>query len=316
MIADLGYIVAGLVLLVFCGDALVRGAVALSLKLGVSALVVSLTVVAFGTSAPELLVGIEAALDGATGLVFGNVVGSNITNVLLVLGVPLLIAPIETGQRGLRRNYVMMLAATVLFIAVSGYGGLTFWMGIAFLALLCALMYDAYSVARRDPAVIDMSELEEAPISAPNWRIGMLIAVGLIGLPVGANLLVGGAQSIALAFGVSDAAIGLTLVAIGTSLPELATTVMAALRRQADVAVGNVIGSNLFNILAVMGGSALFATLDTPPGFMELDFWVMLGASLAIAPFIFLKKSMKRALGVGFLLVFAIYIVFALGPRM
>ena len=133
---------------------------------------------------------------------------------------------------------------------------------------------------------------------------------------LGAKLLVDGAKSVALELGMSEAAVGLTIVAIGTSLPELATTVMAAIRRQADVAVGNVIGSNLFNILAVMGGSALFGALPTPAGFLELDFWIMLAASLALAPFIFLKRTMTRTVGVIFLLAYVAYIALALGPRM
>ena len=316
MIVEIGYITAGLILLVFGGDALVRGAVGLSLKLGLSALVVSLTVVAFGTSAPELIVGIEATLHGSSGLVYGNVVGSNIANVLLVLGIPLLIAPIATSQRGMRRNLVMMLASTVLFMAIAGNGGLYFWVGVAFLVMLGALVFDAYNMALKDPDIIDLSEVDDDAVCDPGWKIALLLLAGLILLPLGAKLLVDGAKSVALELGMSEAAVGLTIVAIGTSLPELATTVMAAIRRQAEVAVGNVIGSNLFNILAVMGGSALFGPLPTPAGFFELDFWIMLAASLALAPFIFLKRTMTRPVGVIFLLAYAAYIVLALGPRM
>ncbi|MEM8751667.1 MAG: calcium/sodium antiporter [Pseudomonadota bacterium] len=313
MILDLVFIAGGLVLLVAAGDALVQGAVALSLKLGVSALIVSLTVVAFGTSAPELLVSIKATLDGATGLVFGNVVGSNIANVFLVLGVPALIAPIHVAQPGLKRNFVMMIAASVLFIAVCGYGGLYFWIGVAFLCLLAAILFDAYIMAEQGVAPV---ELEDADEQASGLKVGLLIVAGLIGLPLGAHFLVEGARSIALEFGVSEAAIGLTLVAIGTSLPELATTVMAAIRRQADVAVGNVVGSNLFNILAVAGGAALFGDLPTPAGFLELDLWIMLGAALAIAPFVALRRDIGRWSGVFFLAAYVCYIVIALGPRM
>ena len=316
MIADIAYIAIGLILLVFGGDALVRGAVGLSLKLGLSALVVSLTVVAFGTSAPELIVGIEATLLGASGLVYGNVVGSNIANVLLVLGVPLLIAPITTGQRGMRRNLVMMLAATVLFMAIAGNGGLYFWIGVAFLVLLGALVADAYYWARKAPDSIDVSEVDVDAAADPNWKVALFVLGGIVLLPIGAKLLVDGSKSIALELGMSEAAVGLSIVAIGTSLPELATTVMAALRRQSDVAVGNVVGSNLFNILAVMGGSALFGPLPTPAGFFELDFWIMLAASLALAPFIFMRRTITRGVGVVFLLAYIAYIVLALGPRM
>lgn len=316
MIIDIALITAGLVMLVFGGDALVRGAVGMSLKLGLSALVVSLTVVAFGTSAPELIVGIEATLLGAPGLVYGNVVGSNIANVLLVLGAPLLVAPIVTKQHGLSRNLVMMLATTLLFIAVAGYGGLYFWMGVAFLGLLAALIYDAYAIAANDPGSVELSEVDDDAACDPTWKIAALIIVGLILLPLGAKCLVDGAKSIALSVGMSEAAVGLTIVAIGTSLPELATTVMAAIRRQTDVAVGNVIGSNLFNILAVMGASALFGPLPTPAGFLELDLWIMLAASLALAPFIFLKRPMTRLAGILFLAAYVAYIILALGPQM
>ena len=316
MIVDIAFIAIGLIMLVFGGDALVRGAVGLSLKLGLSSLVVSLTVVAFGTSAPELIVGIEATILGSPGLVYGNVVGSNIANVLLVLGVPLLIAPIAMGQRGMRRNLVMMLAATVLFMAIAGGGGLYFWIGVAFLVLLGALVLDAYYWAMRAPDSYDISEVDVDAATDPNWKVALFVLGGIVLLPIGAKLLVDGSKSIALELGMSEAAVGLTIVAIGTSLPELATTVMAAIRRQTDVAVGNVVGSNLFNILAVMGGSALFGPLPTPAGFFDLDFWIMLAASLALAPFVFMKRTMTRGVGVIFLLAYLAYIVLALGPRM
>lgn len=316
MTQDILYIAAGLVILVLAGDALVRGAVALSLKLGLSALIVALTIVAFGTSAPEMLVGVKATLGGATGIVYGNVVGSNIANVLLVLGVPLLIAPIATNQHGGRRNLVMMLATTCLFFAIAANGGMTTWIGAAFLVLLFSLIFDAYVMAAKDPSIVDYSEVEDAPVTAPGWKIATMIVVGIIGLPIGAQFLVDGARNVALDLGVSEAAIGLTVVAIGTSLPELATTVMAALRRHADVAVGNVVGSNLFNVLGVMGVSALFGDLPTPEGFLEFDFWIMLAASLALVPYIFLQRSMTWITGCAFLAAYAAYIVFALGPRM
>ena len=310
MVVDLAYVAAGLVVLVFSGDALVRGAVALSLKLGVSALVVSLTVVAFGTSAPEMLVSIQAALEGSPGIVFGNIVGSNIANVLLVLGLPALISAIHLSQPDIPRNLAMMVAASLMFIAVCSMGGLTFWVGVAFLGLLGAMIYDAYWQAMRGatPEV----ELDDAPTGMGGMKIAAHIGAGVIGLPIGAWLLIEGAQSVAREFGISEAVIGLTLVAIGTSLPELATTIMAAVRRQADVAVGNVVGSNLFNILAVSGAAALFADLPTPAGFMEKDLWVMLAASVALAPFVFFKVDIGKAAGIAFLAAYVAYISLAL----
>lgn len=315
MLIDLSLVAAGLILLVIAGDALVQGAVAMSLKLGIPALIVSLTVVAFGTSAPEMLVSVQATLDGATDLVFGNVVGSNIANVLLVLGIPALITPIAVCQPGVKRNYIMMIAASLLFIAACGYGGLYFWTGVAFLFLLFAMMFDAYLMAKQSRTPPDL-DVDDDVVSWSGLRIGAYIVAGVVGLPIGAHLLIEGAQSVAIEFGVSEAAIGLTLVAIGTSLPELATTVMAAVRRQADVAVGNVVGSNLFNILAVTGVASMVGVLPTPAGFMELDLWIMLGASLILIPFIVLRKDIGRIWGFLFVLAYVLYVIVALGPRM
>jgi cation:H+ antiporter len=214
-----------------------------------------------------------------------------------------------------KRNYIMMISASLLFIAACGYGGLYFWTGIAFLFLLGAMMFDAYLMAKqsRIPADID---IDDNVVSWPGIRIGVYILGGVIGLPIGAHLLIVGAQSVAVEFGISEAAIGLTLVAIGTSLPELATTVMAAIRRQADVAVGNVVGSNLFNILAVAGVASLVDVLPTPAGFLELDLWIMLASALIIAPFILLRKDIGRIAGLIFILAYVVYVVMALGPRM
>ncbi len=316
MLIDLSLVAAGLVLLVVAGDALVQGAVALSIKLGIPALIVSLTVVAFGTSAPEMLVSIQATLDGATDLVYGNVVGSNIANILLVLGIPALIAPIAVSQPGVKRNFIMMISASLLLIAACGYGGLYFWTGIAFLFLLGAMMFDAYLMAKQGKVELDLDDIDDDVVTWPGWRTTLYIIGGVVGLPIGAHLLIDGAQSVALELGISEAAIGLTLVAVGTSLPELATTVMAAIRRQADVAVGNVVGSNLFNILAVAGVASLIDVLPTPAGFLELDLWIMLATALAIAPFVFLRKDIGRVAGLVFVLTYIVYVAFALGPRM
>ncbi|WP_340107304.1 calcium/sodium antiporter [Pikeienuella sp. HZG-20] len=314
MVIDLSFVVAGLALLVFTGDSLVKGAVALSLRLGVSALVVSLTVVAFGTSAPEMLVSIEATLIGATDLVYGNIVGSNIANVLLVLGIPALITPVAVSQKGVLRNFLMMIVASLALITACGFGGLYTWTGIAFLLLLAAVLCDTYFLAQNGRIELDLEADAPDCMSAP--MIALSIAIGVIGLPIGAHLLIEGARSMATSFGISETAIGLTLVAVGTSLPELATTVMAAVRRHADVAIGNVVGSNMFNILGVFGVSALVGDLPTPAGFFELDLWIMLATALALAPFIMTRASIGRAWGLVFMAAYVVYCVFALGPRM
>lgn len=314
---DFALTVLGLAALVGAGDALVRGAVALSLRLGISALIVSLTVVAFGTSAPELLIGAQAALQDADGIVFGNVVGSNICNVLLVLGVPALIRPLVTRDCESRRSWKQMIGASLLFVALVFLGPLTWWHGLILIAGLAWMLWDAYSEARAGEGdETALAELEDADPQMPGWRIGALIAVGVVGLPLGAHLLIEGARGVAVAYGVSEAAIGLTLVALGTSLPELVTTVMATIRRQADVALGNVIGSNLFNILAIMGIVSFLGPLDPPPELLRLDLWVMLAAALAMAPFVFRGVPIGRLVGAGFVLAYLVFAYVVLVPRM
>jgi cation:H+ antiporter len=303
----------GLVILLLAGDSLVRGAVNASLRLGVPALIVGLTVVAFGTSAPELLVSIQAILDDAPGIALGNVVGSNVANILLVLGIPAIISGIRTGASDTRKSYVTMIAASVLFIGMAFLGPLTWVHGLVLLAVLAVILADQTREAlahRRNGLAAAEEEVEGADPSMPWWKISMFLVLGLVGLPLGADLLVDNSVSIARRYGVSETVIGLTLVAVGTSLPELATTVMAAIRREADVALGNVIGSNMFNLLAIMGVASLFGTIDVDRQFLTFDFWVMLGASLILAPFVFSRSlDLTKRWGVLFVGLYAAYLV-------
>lgn len=304
---------AGLVILLIAGDFLVRGAVGLSLRLGVPALIVSLTVVSFGTSAPELLIAVESALEGAPGIALGNVLGSNIANVLLVLGLPAMIATIDPSLIDTRVSFLMMIAATLVFILLAFLGPFTAWHGVVLVVLLAVVVARTIHMARAARADSRAAsalagEIEEAG-HAPLWRSGALLLAGLVGLPLGADILVEGARSLAAEFGVPDEVIGITLVAIGTSLPELATTVMAAIRQQADVALGNVIGSNLLNILAIMGVASFFGPLPVPAGFYRLDLWVMLAAALALAPFVLRGWKLGRPAGIAFIAAYAAYMV-------
>ena len=300
------YCALGLVILLLAGDALVRGAVNLSLRLGIPALIVSLTIVAFGTSAPELLISIQAALDGVPGIALGNVVGSNTANVLLVLGIPALITVIHSSTHDTRKSYAIMLGATGLFIALAFRGVFDWIAGLIMLAVMAAILWDSVRDAlchRKNgkEASCEPDELEEpegADPDMPGWKIALYLVLGLVGLPVGANLLIDSATEIAAMFGVPDTVIGLTLVALGTSLPELATTVMAAVRKQADVALGNVIGSNVFNLLAIIGVASLIKPMPVDPQFLSFDLWVMLGASLILVPFVFLGRDIGRVWGV------------------
>ena len=308
----------GLVILVGAGDALVRGAVALSLQFGIPAFIISVTVVAIGTSVPELLISVQAALADAPGIALGNVVGSNIANVLLVLGIPALIVPIAGCGPAAHRNLYLMLGATVLFSGFILGGTLFRWAGLVLVSVALFLVWDSVRMARaaragrNREALDELAELEDADPNMATWKVLLLIAAGIVGLPIGAHFLIDGARAIARDFGISEAAIGLTVVAVGTSLPELATTVMAALRRHADVAIGNVIGSNIFNIPAVIGAAALAAPLAVPAEIASRDLWVMIGASLVLTPFVLGCRRIGRPVGAVFLLLYGVYIYYAL----
>jgi len=302
-------VAAGLVLLVLGGEALVRGAVNLALRLGIPALIVGMTVVAFGTSAPELLVSVNAALKGQAGIALGNVVGSNIANILLILGVPALISVIHSGRSDLRRSYNTLLGASVLFIALCFVGPLTWWHGLILLAALAWMIADNIRIARAHRAIATVDEIEGADPGLAGWKIGAYLVIGIAALAFGADLLVEGASNIALAFGISPEVIGLTLVAVGTSLPELVTTVVAAIRREADVAMGNVIGSGIFNLLLIIGATAMIAPLEVPSSMLTVNLWVMLAVTLLLAPFALWRRDIGRLVGAGFLALYAAYTV-------
>ena len=308
---------ASLVLLLLAGDALVKGAVNLSLRLGVPALIVSLTIVAFGTSAPELLISVQASLENAPGIALGNVVGSNTANILLVLGVPAILSTMRTSDCETRKSFVQMILASGLFIALCLGGELIRAGGAVLLIALIAMLSYAFLEARRHRAACQTAEgeadVEGADPEMPWIKVLVLLALGLVGLPIGASLLVDSSVDIARDFGISETAIGLTLVAIGTSLPELATTVMAAVRRQADVALGNVIGSNMFNLLGIMGIASLIHPIPVDHSFIEFDFWIMLGASLLLVPFVFFRKDLTRGWGIALTALYIAYVVAVLG---
>lgn len=303
MVVDILLVLGGLALLVLGGDMLVKGAVNLSLRLGITPLVVGLTVVAFGTSAPELIVSLSAAWRGATDIALGNVVGSNIANVLIILGATAVVAPIVTRGHDLRESWAMMMAASMLLIGLAFMGALGRWAGVILLAALAVILWRQLTTAKPD----DVGEIEGAALGARWGKILLWLAAGLLLLPAGADLLVRGATDIARAFGVTEVVIGLTLVAIGTSLPELAASVASAMRGRADMALGNVVGSNIFNVLSILGITALFAPLPIPPEMLRLDLWVMLASSALLAPFLFRGITLGRIAGAGLLLCYAAY---------
>ncbi|WP_010140052.1 calcium/sodium antiporter [Oceanicola sp. S124] len=312
-------VVLGLVILLLAGDMLVRGAVNLALRVGIPALLVSLTIVAFGTSAPELLISLKAAFQDKPGLAIGNVVGSNTANILLVLGIPAILATMHTSQCDTRKSFVTMIGATLLFILLAMRGQFDFLAGVVLLSVLALILMDQAREAlrhRRDGSAAEDDEEEEevegADPQMPWWKVALYLVLGLVGLPFGASILVDSASEIARDYGISETVIGLTLVALGTSLPELATTVMAALRRQADVALGNVIGSNLFNLLAIIGVTSLFKQIPLDLPELHFDFVVMLGASLLLIPFVFLRRDINRLWGIALSALYILYVVIVL----
>ncbi|MBL4870046.1 MAG: calcium/sodium antiporter [Robiginitomaculum sp.] len=306
-------LVAGVMLLLWAGDWLVRGAAALASKWGIPPLIIGLTIVAFGTSAPELVVSIQAVLRDASELAIGNVVGSNIANVLLVLGIPALVISIPTNVAGVARNSAIAVVATIILIVLMLMPGpLVFWHGaILFGGIIIYLLW-MFGLAKSgsdDPALHDMASVDEMEGMPQSMGLTIFfILFGIVGLAFGGHLIVDNATEIASSLGVSQAMIGLTIVAIGTSLPELATVIVAAWRRQTDLAIGNVLGSNVFNIFAVMGAAALTGPVHIPRGFLGFEVWVMLASIVALTFFILRRTPISRKTGIVFLIGYALFI--------
>jgi cation:H+ antiporter len=310
------FLIAGLVCLGVASDALVNGAAATARRFHIPPIIIGLTVVAMGTSAPEAIVSIQAALSGAPGLAVGNVVGSNIANILLVLGLPAVIFPIAFGGDGVRRPAVFMTAVSILFVWLSASGMLTRLDGLLLLAVLTGyLLYSGLAGARARSHTLEarnhaaaIGEMVEPIEQMPPWRMTVLIVLGAIGLGIGSTLTIEGATGIAQMLGVSDTVIGLSIVAAGTSLPELAASVTAAIRRQHGLTIGNVLGSNIFNALGILGLTSLIVPLQVPRHIVEFDFWVMLGTSLAVLPFAFWIRRIGRLTGLVMLFAYGAYV--------
>lgn len=303
---DFIFVAVGLALLFIAGEATLRGAIGLAKKLNVSPAVIGLTVVGFGTSAPEMVVTVQAALLDQSDLAIGNVVGSNISNLLLILGVGAAIWPLTCEVSAARRDAGMMIGTALLLVALGMTGEIVRWQGVVMLAALFALLgwsylHDKKSQAAADGAADDdlhAKEVEEVgEVPSNPWAIGALTVFGIGGLVFGADLLVDGAVGIATDLGVPESIIGLTLVALGTSLPELAATVVAALRRHTDVAIANVMGSCVFNVLAILGVTAIVKPLTIAPDIQSIDLWVMLAASLLVLGLLLRGQRIGRAGG-------------------
>ncbi|NQW12537.1 MAG: calcium/sodium antiporter [Alphaproteobacteria bacterium] len=302
-------IFAGLVLLLLGAEVMIRGAVALAKRMNISPHVIGLTVIAFGTSAPELFVSLKAALHGSPGIAIGNVIGSNVANILLMIGTVGVITPFVCQGVSLKRDGLMLIASTLLFVLVGIHGIIERWHGGLMLGLLFAYLIYCYYAERRSINSVHAKEVEEFDQIPEGVLKSVLYTVGgLIAVLAGARFLVDGAIVVANEAGISETVIGITVVAVGTSLPELATTVVAAMRRHSDVALGNIIGSNIFNTLGILGTVSLVTPLPIPAEVMSADLWIMVVVTLVFVGLAIRLPAFNRPWAVVFFLAYAMFI--------
>ncbi len=307
----LGQLGLGLLLLVAGGDGFVRGSVAIARRLGLSPLLIGLTLVGFGTSTPELLTSVQAALAGSPGIAVGNVVGSNTANILLILGLAALVQPLRTQPEAFKRDGTVVLLAALACLGVVMLGEIGRPAGLALVAgLLAYIGYTYYQETRTPDASAAMHEAEAALEPRPQrlWLAILFTTGGLAAVLLGAGLLVESAIALAASAGISETVIGLTVVAIGTSLPELTVSLVAAFRRQADVAFGNIVGSNIYNVLGILGITALVTPVAVPAEIIRLDIWVMLAATLLLLGFAVTGWRVSRTEGAVLLAAYAAYL--------
>ncbi|WP_194439458.1 calcium/sodium antiporter [Vibrio fluminensis] len=311
MFEAVAFLIVGLIFLVWSADRLVFGSAALARNFGISPLVIGMTILAMGSSAPEMMVSATAALDGKTDTAVGNVLGSNIANIALILGITALIKPLSISSAVLRRELPLMIAVTVIAGAILWDNHLGFVEGILLLILFVAFILAMLRISRNEKkngdVMLDEQE-SEIPQGVSNMKAGFWVVVGLIVLPLSADTLVESSVVIAKHFGMSDLVIGLTIIAVGTSLPELAASVAGVMKGEDDMAVGNIIGSNVFNILAVMGIPGILNPSVLSELAMGRDFWVMLGVSLLLVVMALGKsRSINRIEGSILFVVFLAY---------
>lgn len=305
-------LVAGFALLFCGGEVLVRGSVSLARRLEVSPFLIGATVIAFGTSAPELVVSLKAAFQGAMGIALGNIVGSNIANLLLILGLSAIIAPVVVNRSAVLRDGLALAVASVLLTLFVAMGEISRWQGaLMFVVLAVLIVYSYWSERRRKSPAGDLHAREESELQDVPHRIStalVFICAGLAAVAFGAHLLVDAAVVVARGIGMSEAVIGLTVVAIGSSLPELATSIVAAYRKHADVALGNVIGSSVFNILGILGLVSVLHPIAAPEEIAVLDIWIMLGVTALVLAPVFAGLRISRPLGGIFVALYAGFI--------
>ncbi len=305
---NLLFILAGLALLFAGGEGLVRGAVAIAERLGLSKLVIGLTIVGMGTSFPELLVSARAALAGSPDIAVANVVGSNFANILVILGSTAVVTQISGWDANIRRDTVFGVFAGLVVLFLGFHGGVPRLAGLAMVIMLAAYLYSAYRMGKIEPTTVAEHFEDAAPHPASLGISVAFLAVGFAALFVGAELLVRGAVALARDAGISERIIGLTIVAIGTSLPELAASIAAALRGHPDVALGNVAGSNLFNILGILGLTAVVSPVAIAPAIAAIDIPLMLTAMVGLALLMYRLEVLTRRTGAIMLGLYALYV--------
>ncbi|UCH66874.1 MAG: calcium/sodium antiporter [Ignavibacterium sp.] len=308
------FILGGIVGLYVGAEGLVRGSSSLAISFGISPLVVGLTVVAFATSSPELVVSIKAAIDGNPGIVVGNVVGSNICNIALILGVAAMISPMHVKAQVIKREIPLMIIISVAFLLVLIDGSISRWEGAMFVIGIIAYIVMSYLYVKKDKADEEIvKEFEEGIRTKPYkiWQSILLIVIGLGLLAIGSNIFVDGAIEAAVKLGVSQAVIGLTIVAIGTSLPELVTSIVASFKNENDIAIGNAVGSNVFNILSILGISSLIRPISNS-GITIVDLTIMMFFTVIILPLCksgFKLRRWEGAILFGGYILYMIYLV-------
>lgn len=309
-------LIGGLILLIVSGEFLVRSAVGVANRLGLPPLIIGLTIISVGTSAPEFTVSMKAMSEGSSDLVLGGVIGSNIANILLVLGVAALIQPITSRKSIVRRDGLFLVGVSSFLAGLSLIGGLTAMFGAIFIAIYAAYVF--YCFLSEKASAEDDEQKEMAKQFSSMWLALFVLAVSLIGVIKGADLLVTAAIELARIFGISEAIIGLSIVAFGTSLPELAISVIAALKREPGVALGNVVGSNISNILLILGASSFVGPLPFSGQLAQFDIWVMLLATIVLVPVLASGQKLSRLEAAGFLFCYVAYItaIYLGAPKM
>lgn len=302
---DYLFLVIGLAILLAGGKFLVDGASGLALKFGLSQGLIGLTIVALGTSAPELLVSINAAIKGNSDIALGNVIGSNISNISLVLGISAMIFPIAILKTVIKMDYLVALLSSVLFYIMALNGTISRWEGlILFVLLILINLYFFRKLSGKDQLT---STEDQVPLN-PLWKTLMLLIIGILGLFFGSDMLVDSAVNISKNLGISERIIGVTVIAIGTSLPELVTSVIAALNKKPDIAIGNILGSNIMNVLAIIGITALVSPIQVSDLFLKKDFIWMLGFTLILFPILKSKLNVSRREGFILLMLYGLYL--------